>query len=383
MAVAIVLGAGFGGIAAATRLRRRLAPQDEVILIDRRGDFVMGLRKTWAIVGARPLREGVRQLATLREQGIDFRIGTIEAIDAARHRVRVDGTVMDADALVIALGAEQAPAAIPGLAEHGLNVWDRGTAARAQAALGTFRGGRLMVGVFGVPYACPPGPFELAMLAKENLDHRGIEAAVEVFGPMPIALPVVGAAESAKVEAMLEASGVVFHRGRKAIGVRGGLVQFEDGTEMGFDLLFAVPPHRCPQLLIDAGLAPSGGWVGVNRATLATPFAGVYAVGDCTAITLAHGLPLPKAGVFAEAEGYVAAEMIAAELAGRAPEAAFAGEGACYAEVGGSLAMEVRGRFLADPPAIEIVAPSAAAVAAKEAFESERLIAWFGASRPD
>lgn len=58
MARVLVLGAGFGGIATATRLRSLLDPLHEVVLVDRRTDFVMGLRKTWAVLGPRPLEEG-------------------------------------------------------------------------------------------------------------------------------------------------------------------------------------------------------------------------------------------------------------------------------------------------------------------------------------
>jgi len=131
-------------------------------------------------------------------------------------------------------------------------------------------------------------------------------------------------------------------------------------------------------VLVEAGLAAPGGWVTVDPGTLATSFRGVYAVGDCTVIMLAHGLPLPKAGVFAEAQGYVVAERIAAELSGSRPMATFAGEGVCYAEVGGGLATEVRGRFLADPPLVAIASPSPDGLAAKRAFEAERLASWFG-----
>lgn len=58
--------------------------------------------------------------------------------------------------------------------------------------------------------------------------------------------------------------------------------------------------------------------------------------------------------------------------------ATLAGAGACFAEVGGGEAVEIGGRFLADPPAIVIGAPSADALVAKAAFESQRLAAWFG-----
>jgi sulfide:quinone oxidoreductase len=378
MARVIILGGGFGGIAAATRLRDLLPPSDEVVLVDRRRDFVMGLRKTWAVVGLHPLDEGVRPLSRLSDRGIEVIQAVVETIDPATRTVRLDSRSLDADALVIALGAEQAPEQIPGLVEHGINVWDRTEVGRAHAALEGFAGGRLVIGVFGLPYACPPGPFELALLAHERLAARGVPASVEVFGPMPIALPVVGSTESAKIEALLEGAGVAFLRGRRAVEVGDGAVRFDDGEERPFDLLFAVPPHRCPSVLVQAGLAAPGGWVSVDPRTLATPFPGVYAVGDCTAIVLAHGLPLPKAGVFAEAEGYVTAERIAAELEGRPSDAAFAGEGVCYAEVGGERAAQVRGRFLADPPEIAVLEPSAEAVGAKAVFETERLASWFG-----
>lgn len=224
----------------------------------------------------------------------------------------------------------------------------------------------------------PPGPIELALLADERLKARGADVAVGVFGPMPIALPVVGPVESAKVEALVAAAGIAFHGGRSATSVDHGSVQFADGSALPFDLLLAVPPHRCPQLLVAAGLAESGGWVAVDPATLATAFPAVYAIGDCTAIKLASGLPLPKAGVFAEAEGYVVAERIAASLAGRPSGAAFVGQGVCYAEVGGGQAVQVRGAFRADPPVIEVLEPTPENMSGKVAFEADRLAAWFG-----
>ncbi len=378
MARVLVLGAGFGGIAAATRLRTLLGPADEIVLVDRRTDFVMGLRKTWAVVGSRPLREGRRDLTTLRERGIDVRRASVEAIDPAVRRALLDGAWLDADAIVVALGADHAPDAVPGLAEHGINVWDRANVERARDALAALAHGRLLVGVFGTPYACPPGPFELALLASDALRARGAEVAVEVFGPMPIALPVVGPAESAKLERRLDQAGIPFHSGHPATSVEAGVVHFADGRDLVFDLLLAVPPHRCPRVLVEAGLAEPGAWVEVDPHTLATRFPGVYAVGDATAIKLGHGLPLPKAGLFAEAEGYVVAERISAALGGRPSAATFGGTGVCYAETGAGRAVAINARFYADPPGADIVGPSADAMIGKAAFETDRLTAWFG-----
>ena len=60
------------------------------------------------------------------------------------------------------------------------------------------------------------------------------------------------------------------------------------------------------------------------------------------------------------------------------PEATFTGEGLCFLETGRGKASAIQGRFLADPPQVELTQASEAGFAAKRAFESERLAAWFG-----
>jgi sulfide:quinone oxidoreductase len=108
------------------------------------------------------------------------------------------------------------------------------------------------------------------------------------------------------------------------------------------------------------------------------PADGLHAIGDVTAIPLANGQVLPKAGVFAEAQGKVAAERIAAGFAGRTAVARFTGEGACFFELGAGTAAMVAGRFLADPPDVRLSKPGPEHLAAKRAFEVDRLRSWFG-----
>jgi sulfide:quinone oxidoreductase len=378
MSRVLVLGAGFGGISAALRLRERLTDADEVVLVDRRSSFVMGLRKTWEVVGMAPLADGERPLAALSSRGVTVRQGTVAAIDPVVRTVSVDGETLSADALVVALGAQLQPALVPGLTEHGIDVWDRAEASVARVALSALTRGRLLIGVFGTPYACPPGPYELALLAHDTLARRTTSVEVEVFTPTPIALPVIGPDESRKLEQLVADAGIDLRLSHQATEVTAGAVHFADGSKLPFDLLLAVPPHRCPDLVVEAGLAEAGGWVKVDAATMATPFERVYAVGDCTVIPLAHGLPLPKAGAFAEQQGEVAGERIAAELAGDDPTAEFGGEGVCFVETGGREGASVRGNFYAVPPRVSLSAPSAAERQAKLAWEAVRLDRWFG-----
>jgi sulfide:quinone oxidoreductase len=46
-----ILGAGFGGLAAAHELRKRLSKEHRIIVIDRKPTFSMGLSNLWVIAG--------------------------------------------------------------------------------------------------------------------------------------------------------------------------------------------------------------------------------------------------------------------------------------------------------------------------------------------
>ena len=235
-----------------------------------------------------------------------------------------------------------------------------------------------MVGIFGTPYPCPPAPYELAILLAERFDARGIDADVSVFAPVPIVLPILGASECVPLDRRLEERGITFLGSYLATEVTEKTVHFGSEEQLPFDLLLAIPPHRCPSVLVEAGLAAAGGWVKVDLATLETGHPGVYAIGDSTAIPLANGLPLPKAGLFAEKEGLTVAARIAAELRGEVPTATFDGRGACYIEMGNGEASTVSGDFFDDPPSVGLSMPDAQQRAAKERFEMDRLAHWFG-----
>jgi sulfide:quinone oxidoreductase len=379
MARVLVLGGGFGGIACAVALREQLGPSDAVVLVDRREDFVMGLRKTWHLLGMSPLAYGTRHLSILAKRGIEVVRGEVTGIDPEARSATVDGRTLEADALVLALGARHAREAVPGLAEHGLNAWTREGLERAQAGVDAFRGGRVVVGIFGLPHSCPPAPYELALLLGDRLADREIEAELTVFTPAPITLPIVGAAGCATLDARLAERGIGFLPGHAATRVSDGAIHFDGHPDLPYDLLLAVPPHRAPSVLVDAGLAPADGWVKVDRVTLETGRERVWAIGDCTAIGLSNGMALPKAGLFAEREGEVVAKRVATILRGDDPSDRFDGEGACFIEMGGGEASMIRGDFFADPPAVELTLPSHDQREAKERFEEERLARWFGA----
>src|SRR3989304_2005720 len=173
----LVLGGGFGGVAAAHRLRQKLSPGDEIIVVDRRDHFMVGFRKTWALVGVSPLEAGRRPLENLKKQGIQVIHEVITAIDPSARAAQVGDRRLEADALIVALGAELAPETMLGFQAHALNVYEPQDIPRAAAALKEFRGGKVVVGIFGVPYKCPPAPYEMAWLVTAFFPARAAQAA--------------------------------------------------------------------------------------------------------------------------------------------------------------------------------------------------------------
>jgi sulfide:quinone oxidoreductase len=179
---------------------------------------------------------------------------------------------------------------------------------------------------------------------------------------------------------MVEAKGIRYHPGHSVTQVEADKrrITFANGANAEFDLLAYVPPHRVPPAVHAAGLCGASGWVAVDRATLATPFAGVYAIGDVTGIPLTIGKPLPKAGVFAHKQAEVVAHNIAAEILGQNPDARFQGHGACFVEIGDGRAGFGSGNFMAEPaPAVKLRRPSRLLRLGKVAYEKYWLYRWF------
>ncbi len=360
MASIVVLGGGFGGITAALELRAALGDAHRITLVERKADFMMGLRKLWILVGAGTRAEGSRDLAALRNFGIDVRRSAIEAIDL---KARTAAGIAY-DYLVVALGAEPRPDLVKGWSDAAHNLYDVDDVERlASRPLA----GRIAVVICGVPYKCPPAPYEAAML----LADRWPGSRVSVYSPQPMSLPVAGKAACVSLEAELAKRRIPFTPGCKLVALDGPTAVFENGRAEA-DVLVAVPPHRPP--------APLEDWMRVDPATMRTPHERVWAVGDCVELKTANGLPFPKAGILAEGQARVAAAAVAAEILGRPAPAPFDGRGYCFVETGGGLASMVVGEFLAQPaPKVELAPPSAEGLERKRAFERERLAAWFGA----
>ena len=364
----VILGGGVGGLACANELRRRLPREHRIVLVERNGRHAFAPSFLWLMTGDRQPGQITRPVRELVRAGVDILQGEAHGIDLAARHVESSGGTLTYDYLVVALGAELAPETIPGLAEaaHTFYTFDGATKLRdALSASGGFKGGTVAVVVAALPYKCPAAPHEGAMLIADLFRKRGLRAKVDVhlFTPEPQPMPVAGPALGDAVRQMLEAKGIVFHPLHKLTSVNPEAheLAFDGQAPAKYDLLVAVPPHRGPGLLREAGLANEAGWVPVDRGTLATRQENVYALGDVTAIPIPGRwkpnvpLMLPKAGVFAHTQAQVVARRIAGEITGTGASDTFCGDGYCMLEAGGDAAGFAFGNFFAEPsPQIEL-----------------------------
>jgi sulfide:quinone oxidoreductase len=331
MATTVILGGGVGGVVTATELKKRVNGAHKVILIDRTSQHLFAPSLLWLMVGLREERQITRDLGRLRRRGIEVIQAEVEGIDLKAQRVGTSDGEISYDSLVIALGAETAPEAIPGLVEAGHSVYDLRGAEKLRDALSAFEGGRVAVVISSLPFKCPAAPYEAAMLMEGAFAQKGIRSQVElnIYTPETLPMPVAGPEMGRLVKELVESRGIGFHPQLKLTGVDPGqkILRFDGGREERFNLLLAIPPHRPPRAIRQTGLTNEAGWIPVDKSSMATPIENVYALGDVTAIKLPNGLMLPKAGVFAHAQAKVVAERIAARLKGTTSAARFKGDG--------------------------------------------------------
>ncbi|MBE7519548.1 MAG: NAD(P)/FAD-dependent oxidoreductase [Thermoflexaceae bacterium] len=375
----VVLGGGIGGQVAATELARGLGRTGRVILVERAAEFVFAPSLPWVMTGDRRPGAITRGYAKLARRGIEVRHCEVTGIDPENSRVETSEGPIAFDYLVVSLGAVPAPEGMPGMEEHAHHPYDLEHAERLRDALAGFGGGRVAVAIASLPYRCPAAPYETALLIDGYLRRRGLRdrSSVTMFTPEPLPMPVTGPYIGHRVAAELARHDIPFHPKVQLERVEEGRLVFGGGTVAEFDLAIVIPPHRPAAVVAASPLAGPNGWVPVDRATLRTRHANVYAIGDITAIPLENGMPLPKAGVFAHGEAVVVAANIARRVRGDLRERPFEGHGMCFLETGGGRAGLARGDFYASPvPKVSMYRPGRSWHLGKVAFEKYWLNRW-------
>jgi sulfide:quinone oxidoreductase len=371
----VVLGAGFGGLELSTILSGALSDRLDLMLIDKSDSFIFGFSKLDVMFG-RTTPDAVKiPYRAITKPGVKFIQDTITSIDPVTRRVATQNGIHDADVLVVALGADYAIDATPGLAEGGNEFYSVAGAEHLRTILPTFTKGRAIVGVTSAPFKCPPAPSEAALLLHDYLTKRGVRNACEISLVIPFGMPIPPSppTSQALIAAFAEC-GISFvpNRSVRALDPARRVAILDDSREMPYELFLGIPKHRVPSVVAESGLTENG-WIPVDRKNLRTRFPGVYAIGDATSV---GG---PKAGVFAEGAARVAAASILSELRRDKEPSPYNAAASCYVEFGGERVGRVDVDFFSGPkPTGAYIEASEALMKEKQHFGASRRNRWFG-----
>lgn len=369
----LILGAGFGGMELATLLSEAMGAEADVTIIDKSDSFVFGYNRIDVMFAKITLDDVRLPYDDFLKPGVRLLRETITGINADTRRVTTDQGTHEADVLVIALGADYDLSATPGLAEHGNEFYSNAGADQLRGILPGFPGGKVIVGICGFPYKCPPGPSECALTLHHYLTERSIRDRSDITFVSPLSTPMPASAEMAQaLMDTFEEFGIELLCQRTVVRLEPGLAFLDDGTELPFDLFLGVPKHTPPEVVIDSGLTEDG-WVPIDLATLETRFPDVYAIGDMAATGL------PKSGTFAESAARSVSTAILAKMAG-GEALQNTGTGTCIVEYGDGRVSYAELDFLTGAALKAIYhPPSAAGKTFKDGFDDKRRQRWFNA----
>jgi sulfide:quinone oxidoreductase len=349
----VILGGGVGGTLTANlvarKLKQRIAKGEaKVTVVDLSGKHTYQPGYMYIAMGHQRPERLIRNERSLLDANVDLVVDRVEKIDVEASRIDLaSGEALHFDQLVIATGSRIVPEAMEGYTEEAHHFYTAAASAKLRKALDAFSGGKILIGIAGIPYKCPPAPLEVAFLIDSELRERRLRDKTELQFLSPINRAFTIESVSDMATPIFEEKGIDLQllAGIDSIDPVRKVVITDAMEEYPYDLLICIPPHKGAQVVTDSGLAPKSGWVPTDRYTLqvkkmAAPgtkdvdverYANIYALGDTT------DLPLSKAGSTAHFEAPIVAERVAAAVLGRAPSgkhASYTGKVMCFFEVG-------------------------------------------------
>ena len=379
----IILGSGFGGLTAANLLRKNLSLDHQIVVVDKKKFFMMGLVNLWILSGIRRLEDSQIALNKLENKDITFLNDEVTTIDISKKFIKTrSNNKLEYDYLIIALGAELAAEEIDGFIRNGgFNLYDAEQIPKLREEIIALRNGRIAICITNIPYKCPPAPYEASLLINDILAKNGMRDSVDIdfYTPAPIALPVAGAKVSQDIVNLLSDNHINFHPLHKLKAVVDKeIIEFENGNKINYDLLIGVPPHKVPTVIKSSCLVKEGqNWIDVDKFSLKTNYENVFAIGDVTEIKVDQMAVIPKAGIFAEGQAKSVSYQIINEIANQSHNEKFDGRGFCFMEIGNKKAGFLAADFYnITGPITRLDPPSEESYRKKLDFEKNRITEW-------
>lgn len=326
----VIVGGGWGGLAAARHLRQ-LAPELEVVLIDRQPAFhSFALSNRWLVGHGDVTIESHDYAALARRFGYQFWQAGVDAIDREQRVVIAGGERLAYDWLVLAPGIRENwaawqvdDAAVSELRRRHSGAMVSGAdLAGLKQRLANFKGGDLLMTIPPAPYRCPPAPYERAMLIAWWLKTQKIAGKLIIADPNPI----MPAFRGILLDRFKDQVTYLDHAKVRQIDPARKTVSTEI-DDIGYDEALLCPPQQAADLLWQAKLIrpeeggrPSG-WAAQGAADFRSPVdQRIFIIGDAAGLVSPLFGYYPKTGQVANRMGHSVARQIAAEATGCSAE---------------------------------------------------------------
>lgn len=337
----LVLGGGTGGTLIANLLAKKLRPNEaQITLLSATTRHLYQPGWLYVPFGWQDPRSLSRSLRGLLNRRVRLEVGEVNQLDLEQQRVQFKSDAskktanLEFDYLVIATGSRVAPEDVPGFVVGAQHFYTEDAAWKLHAVLEEFNGGRIIVGVGGLPHKCPVAPLEFVFLLDEYLTRRNLRERSELIYTYPIGRAFSIESVSEMVTPMLNERGIQVETffNLERIDADAKVAISLEGTELDYDLLVMIPPHRGAKFLEGLPICDEQGWVYTDRETLQVrDHPNIFALGDTT------NLPISKAGSTAHFQAPVVVENITAQLRNITPDAkhsSYNGKVICFLESG-------------------------------------------------
>jgi NADH dehydrogenase len=335
----VIVGAGFGGLAAAQALRN--APVD-ITLIDKRNHHLFQpllYQVATAALSPADIAAPIRSILS-GNRNTRVLLDRVEGIDSVNKQVLLgDGEPVPYDWLILATGARHSYFGRDDWAEHapGIKTIDDATAVRRKVLLALERAEtetdherRKALLTFVVIGGGPTGvemAGAIAELARKSVsrDFRSITphcSRVILVEGGPRLLATFPETLSAKAKRAIEKLGVEVHLGGRVTSVGADHVRIGEEVIPAHTAIWAAGVQASPAASWLDAEADRVGKVHVEPDLRVADTENVFAIGDTACCQGPHGRPLPGVAPVAKQQGkYVAATIIAALKGRKAPGA--------------------------------------------------------------
>lgn len=306
----LIIGAGYAGMAATTRLARRTKGRDDVrvTLVNPQARFTERLRLHQVASG--------QQLADLRipdllaGTDVEFVQGWVTGVDADARTVRLDDErTISYDTLIYALGSVADTDTVPGVDEFAYTLDSAHDAALLAQQLDRLGGGTVVVAGGGLT-----GIESAAEIAEQHPELDVVLLSRQVPGS------TMGATARVRLHAGLSRLGVRIRAGVDVVKVMPDGVALADGEVVSARAVLWTTGVRVSPVAAAAGLrVDERGRIITDAALRSVSHPNVYAVGDAAAVTQGYGVVhgTCQSGI---PTGVHAAANVVRELKGKQPK---------------------------------------------------------------